>query len=81
MLKKENFGCMFDNLMFDDLNDFDWRENKTCAYKEDNLYQCLRVLLNLACNTKHDSKEFSWFSSICPLTNSNWLQFELFIAS
>ena len=71
MLKKENFGYMFDYLIFDDLNDFDWRENKSYAYKEDNLYQCLHVLLNLACNTKHDSKEFSWFTSICPLRNLN----------
>ena len=79
--EKRELRYMYDNLMFDDLNDFDWRENKSCAYEEDSLYQCLHVLLNLACDLKHDSKEFSWFTSIYPLTNLNWLQFELFIAS
>ena len=27
--RKKNIGYMFDNSMFDDLNDFDWRENKS----------------------------------------------------
>ena len=30
---------------------------------------------------KHDSKEFSWFTSICPLMNFNWLFVKLCIAS
>ena len=56
--EKENFRYISENLMFDDLNDLDWRENKSCAYKVDSLYQCLRVLLNLTCNTNMIPKSF-----------------------
>ena len=49
---------MFDNSMFDDLNDFDWRENKSYVCIKNGLYQCLFVLLNLACDANMIPKSF-----------------------